>query len=198
MVEENKQELKGAWFNKKILILKQIPTSNATRITPMLQIQNVVKLPKVEHWKIGVERHMAERWKVGLNAIQFVKPSAECCWDKAERWHRWHVKKWIFNLVSREGLVHSSFCTIERLLGVLGSSPTPPWVFSSIHGGFSPLYGLERKMGCDWEMETQMGGTLEAWSVCQEPWEKTCIFSLVSVYSISLQFVNPRFSTMES
>jgi len=34
-----------------------------------------------------------------------------------------------------------------RLLGVLGSSLTPPWVFSSIHGGFLPFnageeYGL--------------------------------------------------------
>jgi len=63
---------------------------------------------------------------------------------------------------------------------------------------FFPLLGLERKMGCDWEMEIQMRGTIEAWSGYQEPWEKACIFSLVSISSLSLIFVNPRFSTMES
>jgi len=80
-----------------------------------------------------------------------------------------------------------------RLLGVLGISPTPPWVFS-IHDGFP----LERKMGCELEMETRMGGTIGAWSSCQEPWERACIFSLVSISSLSLQFVKPRFSTMEN
>jgi len=33
-MEENKQELKGAWLDKKRLILKQIPTSSATGIMP--------------------------------------------------------------------------------------------------------------------------------------------------------------------
>jgi len=48
-----------------------------------------------------------------------------------------------------------------RLLGVLGNSPTPPWVFSSIHGGFFPFLGLERKMGCELEMKMQMEAKLE-------------------------------------
>jgi len=90
-VEENKLELKRAWFDKKILILKQIPTSGAARI------HNVVKLPKAERWKTraehhkaeqwwtGDERHKAKRWKVGLSAIQFVKPGVERYWDKAEQ-----------------------------------------------------------------------------------------------------------------
>jgi len=34
MVEENKQELKGGWLDKKRLILKQIPMSGAIGITP--------------------------------------------------------------------------------------------------------------------------------------------------------------------
>jgi len=32
---------------------------------------------------------------------------------------------------------------------------------------FFPLLGFERKMDCDWEMETRMGGAIEAWSGCQ-------------------------------
>jgi len=61
-----------------------------------------------------------------------------------------------------------------------------------------PLLELEMKMGCDWDMETRMGDAIEAWSGYQEPWERACIFSLVFISSLSLQFVNLRFSAMES
>jgi len=63
---------------------------------------------------------------------------------------------------------------------------------------FFPLLGLERKMSYDWEIETRMGGAIGTWSGCQEPWERACIFSLVSISSLSRIFVNLRFSTMES
>jgi len=53
-------------------------------------------------------------------------------------------------------------------------------------------------MGCNLEMKTRMRGTIGAWSGCQEPWEKACIFSLVSVSSLSLLFANPRFSSMDN
>ena len=44
---------------------------------PVLQIQNVVKLPKTERWKTRAERHKAERWKMGLSVIPFVKPGTK-------------------------------------------------------------------------------------------------------------------------
>jgi len=50
---------------------------------------------------------------------------------------------------------------------VLGNSPTPHWVFSSIHGGFFPFLGLERKMGCELEKEIRMGGTIGACSIAK-------------------------------
>jgi len=53
--------------------------------------------------------------------------------------------------------------TSWRLLGVLGNSSTPPWVFSSIHGDFSPFGVGEEdvlRIGdgdangrCNWSME---------------------------------------------
>jgi len=56
------------------------------------------------------------------------------------------------------------------LLGVLGISPTPPWVFSSIHGDF-PFFGVGEEDGLrigdgdangrrNWNME-QLPRTLE-------------------------------------
>jgi len=47
-VEKNKQELNGACFGKENINLKQIPASGATKITPVLQIQNAIKPHKVE------------------------------------------------------------------------------------------------------------------------------------------------------
>jgi len=46
----------------------------------------------------------------------------------------------------------------------LGSSPTPPWVFSSIHGGF-PSFGVGEEDRCKLEMETRMRDTNRAWSM---------------------------------
>jgi len=37
---------------------------------------------------------------------------------------------------------------------------------SSIHGGFSPLLGLERKMGYELEVLMRRGGAIGAWSSC--------------------------------
>jgi len=88
-----------------------------------------------------------------------------------------------------------SLLEVARGVGKLSHSSLglllhPWWVF--------PLLGLERKISCDWEMEMRMRDAIGAWNGCQEPWEKACIFTLVFVSSLSLQFVDPRFSSMES
>jgi len=56
---------------------------------PMLQIKNVIKLHKVERWKVRLSTHKAERWKVRLSPhnAKLWKSGAEChsihktwCW----------------------------------------------------------------------------------------------------------------------
>jgi len=50
-VDENKQEPKGACFEKKNDFEPNTHIGHQG-ITPMLQIQNVVKLHKAERWKV--------------------------------------------------------------------------------------------------------------------------------------------------
>jgi len=125
----------------------------------VLQIHNVVKLAKAERQKsrlslIPLAFSSAERQKSRLSAILLAFFGR---WALA----RWHVEKWVFKLVSREGLVIPHFFHNRetllgawraswRLLGVLGNSPTPPWVFSSIHGGFSPFWGWRGRWVTNW------------------------------------------------
>ena len=76
-MEENKQELKGAWLDKKRLILKQIPTSSATGIMPSTSNTECCQI--------------AQGWAVvnwGWAPFSLQKSGVERCWDKAERWHR--------------------------------------------------------------------------------------------------------------
>jgi len=64
----------------------------------MLQIQNAAKLHKAERWKVRLSAHKAEWWKVrmsttmlssekvGLSAIQFVKPTIGGWRNATRRW----------------------------------------------------------------------------------------------------------------
>ena len=81
----------------------------------------------------------------------------------------------------------------EALGGYLGCWEALPLLLGSssfFNGDFVP-FGLRKKMGHKLEMEMRRGGANGAWSSCQEPWERLCIFSLVPISSLSLQFVEP-------
>ena len=81
----------------------------------------------------------------------------------------------------------------EALGGYLGCWEALPLLLGSssfFNGDFAP-FGLRKKMGHKLEMEMRRGGANGAWSSCQEPWERLCIFSLVPISSLSLQFVEP-------
>jgi len=115
--------------------------------------------------------------------------------------------KWVFKHVfSRGKRIFSSTISLhlerlrEALAGCLGW-----WEASHSFLGlqsssmvFSPLVGLMKERIYELEVLMRMGGIIRAWSICQEPWERVCIFYLVSISSLSLHFVKPRFSTMES
>jgi len=50
---------------------------------------------------------------------------------------------------------------------VLGNSHTPPWVFSSIHGGFSSFLELERRWVANWRWRCEWEGQLEHGAVAK-------------------------------
>jgi len=84
-----------------------------------------------------------------------------------------------------------------RLFGCWEALPLLLGSLIFIHGIFHFL-GLMMERSYELKVLIQREGTIGAWSNCQEPWERASIFSLVSISSLSLLFVNPRFSTMES
>jgi len=110
------------------------------------------------------------------------------------------------NMFSREAngsfLPPTTSLHLERLREAFGGclgcwEPLPLLLGFSIfiHGVF-PLLMKERIYTL--EVLMRRGGTIRAWSIYQKPWQRACIFSLVSISSLSLQFVKPRFATLES
>jgi len=70
------------------------------------------------------------------------------------------ARVWQFLILHNRETLLGAWRASWRLLGVLGNSPTPPWVFSSIHGGFSPFWGWRGRWVTNWrcwcEGETQL------------------------------------------
>ena len=73
----------------------------------------------------------------------------------------------------------------ETLRGCLGCQGALPLLLRSsifLQGVF-PLLGLMRERIYELEVLMKRGGAIRAWRICQEPWERACIFSLVSISS---------------
>ena len=85
---------------------------------------------------------------------------AERCWDKAERrladmsknefLNLFLARVWQFLILHNRETLLGAWRASWRLLGVLGNSPTPPSVFSSIHGGFFPFWGWRGRWVTNW------------------------------------------------
>jgi len=133
--------------------------------------------------------------------------SAQWCWDDTRRRRRWYVKNVYLNMfLARlwDIFFLPRFCppkvterSFLRLFGVLGNSHIPPWVLN-LHPWCYPILGFDE--GQDLRIGGADAKGRHNWSFeqLQRNWEKACIFSLVSISSLSLLFVNLKFSTMES
>ena len=98
----------------------------------VLQIQNVVKLYKAEQCKSEVEHH-----SIG---VETRLSSGVADKSKNEYLIFLLTRFWTFLFFFHDRETFFSVWRASwRMLGVLGSSPIPPWVFSSIHGCFPPF-----------------------------------------------------------
>ena len=132
--------------------------------------------------------------------------SLECCrWATAglplERWRCWSVKMGYLNMgLTIFGAFFSSYISffalrdwerpLEAIWGVgkLSYSSLGLQASSMV---ICPFWGWGRRWVKNWRWRWRRGGAHGAWSGCQGPWERLCIFSLVPISSLSLQFCEP-------